>query len=38
MPSADVKADTNVGGLLSTVELLVTEVLFRDMASLPPAS
>ena len=38
MPSVDVAADRNVGGVPSTVELLVTEVLLRDMASLPCAS
>ena len=38
MPSVDVDAERNVGGVPSAVELLVTEVLLRDAASLPSAS
>ena len=38
MPFKDVEADRNVGGVPSTVELLVTEMLLRDIASLPSAS
>ena len=38
MPSVDVDADRNVGGVPSRVELLVTEVLLRERASLPSAS
>ena len=38
VPSVDVAAERNVGAVLSTVELLVTEVLLRDAASLPSAS
>ena len=35
MPSVEVAADWKVGAVPATVELLVTEVLFSDAASLP---
>ena len=38
VPSVDVAADVNVGALPATIELLVTEVLVSDAASLPAES
>ena len=38
MPSAEVAAETNVGAVPATVELLVTAVVFSDAASLPVGS
>ena len=38
VPSVDVAADVNVGAVPATVELLVTEVLVKDAASLPAES
>ena len=35
VPSVDVEAESNDGALPSTAELLVTEVLLSDAASLP---
>ena len=35
VPSADVAAETNVGAVPATVELVVTEVVLSDVASLP---
>ena len=38
MPSVDVAAEEKVGAVPSTVELLETEVMLSDAASLPAAS
>ena len=38
MPSVDMAAETNVGALPATVELLVTEVLVKEAASLQSVS